>query len=264
MDLNLDGRVAVVTGAGSGIGLATCRRLVEEGAIVVGADVAPEAISELGPKDKVLAVKVDLGTDEGPAATIERAKQAFGGVDILINCIGVATVREGFLSVTDKDLAKTLDVNFLSMLRTCRATIPVMIERGGGAIVSVASDAGRMPDPFFFFDYSLSKAAILMFSKTISIEFGPKRIRSNVVSPGPTRTPAWDKPGGFADSLASLFGLEREAAIERFVNEVRKLPLGRMGAPDEIASVCVFLASDRAGFMTGANYAVDGGSIPVV
>lgn len=263
MDLNLGGKVAVVTGAGSGIGLSTCRRLVQEGAVVVGVDIAPEAITELGPREKVLAVKEDLSSAAGPAAAIKAAKEAFGGVDVLINCIGNGPIRDGFLSLTDVDLAKTMDLNFHSILRTCRAAIPLMIERGGGSLVSVSSDAGRMPDPFFI-DYSLSKSSILMLSKTLSIEFGPKGIRSNVVSPGPTRTPAWDKPGGYADSLAAMFGMEREAAIERFIKDVRKLPLGRIGNPDEVASICVFLASDRASFVTGANYTVDGGSIPLV
>lgn len=261
MDMELSGRVAVVTGAGSGIGLATCRRLLAEGVHVVGGDINAGALADLGAD--VTAVEVDLAEEKGSAHLIERAIETHGGVDILINCIGIAPVREGFLALQDADLARTMDVNFMSILRACRAAIPSMIERGKGSIVSVASDAGRMPDPFFI-DYSLSKAAILCFSKTISIEFGPKNIRSNVVTPGPIRTPMWDRPGGFADSLAESFGVDKEAAIERFAKVERKLAVPRLGTPDEVAALCVFLSSDRAGFTTGSDYAVNGGSIHVI
>ncbi len=120
-----------------------------------------------------------------------------------------------------------------------------------------------MPDPFFI-DYSLSKAAILCFSKTIAMEFGSKNIRSNVVTPGPIRTPMWDRPGGFADSLAESYGLDKEAAVERFAKVERRLALPRLGTPDEVASLCVFLASDKAGFATGSDFAINGGSIHVI
>jgi NAD(P)-dependent dehydrogenase (short-subunit alcohol dehydrogenase family) len=133
-----------------------------------------------------------------------------------------------------------------------------MIERGKGAIVSIASDVGRAPDPFFV-DYAVSKAGVLSLSKALSIEFGPKGVRSNVVSPGPTRTPLWDRPGGFADSLAEEFGMEVEAAIDHFAKEVRKLPLGKLGRPEEVANAVFFLASDLAAQVTGSEYCVNGG-----
>lgn len=261
MDMELSGRVAVVTGAGSGIGLATCRHLLAEGVHLVGGDINASALAGLGPD--VTAVEVDLAEARGAEHLIQRAIETHGGVDILINCIGIAPVREGFLALQDTDLARTMDVNFMSILRACRAAIPSMIERGKGAIVSVASDAGRMPDPFFI-DYSLSKAAILCFSKTIAMEFGSKNIRSNVVTPGPIRTPMWDRPGGFADSLAESYGLDKEAAVERFAKVERRLALPRLGTPDEVASLCVFLASDKAGFATGSDFAINGGSIHVI
>jgi NAD(P)-dependent dehydrogenase (short-subunit alcohol dehydrogenase family) len=136
-----------------------------------------------------------------------------------------------------------------------------MVEQGRGAIVSVASDVGRAPDRFFV-DYSVSKAAVLMLSKAISVEFGPAGVRANCVSPGPTRTPAWDKPGGFADSLAEEYGLDdNDAAIEHFAKEVRKLPLGKLGDPDDVARVIAFLGSDVSKHVTGADYTVDGGVV---
>jgi NAD(P)-dependent dehydrogenase (short-subunit alcohol dehydrogenase family) len=102
---------------------------------------------------------------------------------------------------------------------------------------------------------------MLMLSKAISIEFGPAGIRSNCVSPGPTRTPAWDKPGGFVDSLAEEYGLGREEAVEHFAKDVRKLPLGRLGDPEDVARVIAFLASDVSKHVTGADYTVDGGVV---
>ncbi|QLC24856.1 SDR family oxidoreductase [Parasphingopyxis algicola] len=263
MNLGLRGKVAVVTGAGSGIGLAVCRMLVEEGARVVAGDIAIDDLKSLADAGTLVGVEVDLGTSKGPGSLILRAKNEFDGIDILINCVGVGPVRGGFNDITDDDLQKTMDINFMSMLRACRAVLPEMVAKGGGVIVSVASDAGRMPDPFFV-DYSLSKAAMLMFSKTISIEFGPKGVRSNIVSPGPIRTPMWDRPGGFADILADQYGVDRETAVHLFATEQRRLPLGRLGTPEEVAALCVFLASERPGFATGSDFAINGGSIPVV
>lgn len=263
MELDLSGRVAVVTGGGSGIGLAVVKRLLGEGALVAAGDLDVTGLCDLVDPASLVAVETDLGSAEGPKDLVDAARRSFGGVEIVINCVGVAPTREGFLSLTDDDLQRTMDVNFMSMLRICRAALPDMVANGRGAIVSVASDAGRMPDPFFV-DYALSKAAMLSLSKTISIEFGPKGIRSNVVTPGPVRTPMWDRPGGFADSLAEMFGVDREAAIERFAKQERKLALGRLGDPDEVAALCVFLASDRAGFTTGSDYGVNGGSITTV
>ena len=263
MDLGLKGKVAVVAGAGSGIGFAVSRLLIEEDARVVGGDLAVEGLAQLAGTGTFVAMEVDLGTAEGPGALVARAKDEFGGIDILINCVGVGPVRGGFADITDDDLQKTMDINFMSMLRGCRAALPEMVAQGKGVIVSIASDAGRMPDPFFV-DYSLSKAAMLMFSKTLSIEYGPKGIRSNIVSPGPIRTPMWDRPGGFSDILAEQFGVDREEAVRKFATEVRRLPLGRLGTPDEVAALCVFMASDRPGFATGSDFAINGGSIPVV
>jgi NAD(P)-dependent dehydrogenase (short-subunit alcohol dehydrogenase family) len=146
-------------------------------------------------------------------------------------------------------------------VRACRAAIPHMIRQGRGSIVSIASDVGRQPDAFFV-DYGVSKAGVLSLSKALSIEFGPKGIRSNAVNPGPTRTPAWDKPGGFAEALANEFGLDdKDVAVEHFAKEVRKLPLGRVNRPEDVAPVLLFLASDVAGQVTGSAYAVDAGVI---
>jgi NAD(P)-dependent dehydrogenase (short-subunit alcohol dehydrogenase family) len=258
MNYGLNDRVAVITGAGSGIGLASARLFLEEGAQVVAGDLDPSAAEELGAG--VTAARVDLAAPDGGDELVGRAVDEHGRVDVLVNNVGIFPFRESFLSVTDSDWNQVLNVNFYSMVRSCRAAIPHMLQQGGGSIVSVASDVGRAPDPFFV-DYSVSKAAVLMLSKALSIEFGPQKIRSNCVSPGPTRTPAWDKPGGFADSLAEDYGLDKEQAIEHFAKEVRKLPLGKLGEPEDVARAIVFLASDASKHVTGADYTVDGGLV---
>jgi NAD(P)-dependent dehydrogenase (short-subunit alcohol dehydrogenase family) len=225
---------------------------------VVAAARDPSSAGALS--NAVTPVTVDLSTAGGADHLISSTIEAHGRVDVLVNNVGTFPFRDSFLTVSDADWKALMDVNFYSMVRACRAALPHMVDRGRGSIVSVASDAGRAPDRFFV-DYSVSKAAVLMLSKAISIEFGPAGIRSNCVSPGPTRTPAWDKPGGFVDSLAEEYGLGREEAVEHFAKEVRKLPLGRLGDPEDVARVIAFLASDVSKHVTGADYTVDGGVV---
>jgi NAD(P)-dependent dehydrogenase (short-subunit alcohol dehydrogenase family) len=256
VDTKLAGRRAVVTGAGSGIGLAVVRQLVEEGARVVGADLDTTALKEL-PGD-VTPVTADLSLPGAADDVIRQAVDALGGIDILVNNVGIFPYRDSFVTTTDEDWQTVLDLNFMSMVRACRAAIPHMQAAGQGSIVSVASECGRQPDVFFV-DYSVSKAAMLNLSKSLANEFGPV-IRSNIVSPGPTLTPSWTKPGGFAESLAEEYGLDRDAAIDHFARTVRKLPTARLGRPEEVAAVVTFLASDLAAQVTGAEYTVNGGS----
>jgi NAD(P)-dependent dehydrogenase (short-subunit alcohol dehydrogenase family) len=263
MDLALTGKTAIVTGAASGIGLETTRQLLAEGANVVGVDLDTSGLADLGADGRLTAVERDLTDPETAAATVAIASEAFDGVDVLVSCAGIAPVRESALQGSDEDWRRTIDVNFLSIVRMCREVVPAMKTRGGGSIVNVASDAGRMPDPFFA-EYNVSKAAILIFTKALSMELGPVNIRANSVSPGPVRTPMWDRPGGFADEMANAFGMDREAAMKHFAVEVRRLPLARLGDVAEVAAVNVFLASPRSSFVTGAEYTVNGGSVPTV
>ena len=153
-----------------------------------------------------------------------------------------------------------MELNFFSMVRCCRAAIPRMLEQGRGSIVSLSSDAGHMPGPYFV-DYSVTKGMIRLLSKALANEFAGRGIRCNTVSPGPTRTAPWES-GEFIDALAAEWEVDREAAIDRFVRDVRGMPLGRLGAPEDVAAAIVFLASDRASQITGSDYRVDGGLIP--
>jgi NAD(P)-dependent dehydrogenase (short-subunit alcohol dehydrogenase family) len=261
-DHGLAGRSVVVTGAASGIGEAIALQFAAEGADVVAGDRDASMLANVASHDNVTGCEVDLSSADGCETLIRTAVQANGTVDVLVNNVGIAPWRDSFLSTSDEDWNTVLGVNFFSMVRCSRAAIPHMVDQGRGAIVSIASDVGRAPDPFFV-DYAVSKASILSLSKAISVEFGPKGIRSNVVSPGPTRTPLWDRPGGFAESLAADLNMETEAAIEHFAKEIRKLPLGKLGRPGDVANAVFFLASDLAQQVTGSEYCVNGGVLNV-
>ncbi|MBE7190722.1 SDR family oxidoreductase [Jatrophihabitans endophyticus] len=257
MRTGLDGKVVVVSGAASGIGLATTRMFLEEGAHVVGGDLRPDVLRELG--SDCVAVECDLATEQGNAALVDGAMGRFGRIDAVVNNVGTFPYREGFLQTSIEDWTRGIEINFLSMVRLTRRALPHLLSGGGGSVVSVASECGRQPDVFFV-DYSVTKAAIINLSKSLANEFGPRGVRSNVVSPGPTRTAQWDVPGGFGDSLAKRFDLGKEAAIEHFAKVARKLPTGRVGRPEEVAAAIVFLSSTLAGQVTGAEYTVNGGS----
>ena len=262
MDLGLQGRAALVTGAGSGIGLATTRALLAEGAVVVAADLSPSAAAAGAPAERLATLEVDLATAEGNAAAVAFTLERFGAIDVLVNNVGIAPHRDGFLEVGDADWKELFELNFFSMVRCCRAAIPPMVERGRGSIVSLSSDAGHMPGPYFV-DYALTKGMIRLLSKALATEFASQGIRSNTVSPGPTRTAPWER-GEFMDALAERWDVGREEAIVRFVRDERRMPLGRLGEPEDVAAAIVFLASDRAAQITGADYRVDGGMVATV
>jgi NAD(P)-dependent dehydrogenase (short-subunit alcohol dehydrogenase family) len=262
MDLGLEGRVALVTGAGSGIGLATARALLAEGAAVVCADLDPSPAVADELRGRLLPFTVDLSSPRGPASAVAFAIEQLGTIDVLVNNVGVCPHRDGFLDVDDEGWKELLELNFFSMVRCCRAAIPRMLEQGRGSIISLSSDAGHMPGPYFV-DYAVTKGMIRLLSKALANEFAGRGIRSNTVSPGPTRTAPWEN-GAFIDAMAADWGIDRESAIERFVRDVRGMPLGRLGAPEDVAAAIVFLASDRARQITGADYRVDGGLIATI
>jgi NAD(P)-dependent dehydrogenase (short-subunit alcohol dehydrogenase family) len=260
VELGLRDKVVVVTGASEGIGLAITRGFLKEGAKVVGASRHPASLEQLAGSHEVVPVVADLSKPEGAAMLVEKAIDKFGRVDVLVNNVGVAPAREGFLTVSDSDWEYVWQTNLMSMVRTSRAVIPHMVREKSGAIINISSESGRQPDTILV-DYSVSKAAMLSLSKALANEFGPLGIRVNTVSPGPTRTPLWDKPGGFAEELAKQFDMNKDQAIAHFAKNVRQLPLERIANPEEIASVVLFLASEKASFVTGAEYTVNGGSL---
>lgn len=257
MDLGLDRKVVVVAGAGSGIGRATANLLAAEGAVVVAVDLDTSALRPDDP-ERWLNVQRDLTHEAAARVVVDATIERFGRVDALVNCVGALRRRADFCDVSDDDWHWAFEVNLLPSVRLIRAVVPHMSQRGRGAIVNVASDQGRQPVPMFV-DYAAMKAALISLTKSLSVELGPYGVRANIVSPGPTRTDAF--VAGFEHDLAPAWGLETEAAIAHFVEDVQRIPIGRLGVPDEVARVIVFLASDASSQVTGSEYCVDGGII---
>jgi NAD(P)-dependent dehydrogenase (short-subunit alcohol dehydrogenase family) len=259
MDLHLAGKVAVVTGASKGIGLAVTRALADEGvSVVAGARSMTEDLSRLTAASPVRPVSVDLGTPDGPARLVAEAVAAFGGLDILVNNVGAVRPRlEGFLSVTDDDWISTLTINFLAAVRTTRAALPHLLAHGTGAIVTVCSVNSFLPDPLVI-DYGVAKAALANFSKALSKEVGPQGIRVNTVSPGPVSTALWLGDDGVAAAIARAGGGEPEAVATQAANDS---VTGRFTRPQEVADLVLLLASDRTGNVTGADFVIDGGLV---
>jgi NAD(P)-dependent dehydrogenase (short-subunit alcohol dehydrogenase family) len=254
-DVSLDGKIAVVTGGASGIGAAISSHLASRGARVIVGDVSqPEGIGS----DRARFFPCDLATADGARGLIEHSVETYGRLDILVNNVGIFPYRAGFLEVSNDQWRHLIDVNFFSMVECCRAALPVMTKQHSGSIIGIGSDLASQPDPFLV-DYAVSKVAMVSLSKSLAAEFGPHGVRSNIVSPGPTLTPQWLKPGGFADSLAAEYQLPVEQAIDHYAREIRHLPLGTLLQPTDIAAVVGFLASDSARYVTGSEWCVDAG-----
>ena len=259
MDLNLAGKVAVVTGAGKGIGLAVTRTLAEEGAIVVAGSRTTENLDGL---KGVSPVAIDLSTSDGPAQLIRRATDEHGQIDVLVNNVGAVRMRTGgFFGTSDDDFAWAMELNFFIALRASRAALTEMVTHGSGAIVNVASvNAFFQPDAATI-DYGAAKAALVNLTKTLSQEFGPHGIRVNAVSPGPVATDLWLGEHGVAETVAKATGVDAETARQTIIAGIGGFATGRFTTPEEVAALIAFLASDRAGNITGVNYLIDGGLI---
>ena len=254
MDLQLTDKVAVVTGASKGIGLAVTRTLAAEGATVVAGSRGVEPLSGL---ERVTPVEVDLMDPDGPARLVAAAVEAFGRIDILVNNVGGVHPRlDGFLSLSDADFESSLQLNFFSALRATRAAVADMSTRGAGVIVNVASvNAFYEPDGAVI-EYGAAKAALLNVAKSLSQELGPQGVRITSVSPGPVATDLWLGDDGVAAKLGRSTGAGADAIRD---SAVAGMPTGRFTTPEEVAAVVVFLASPRAGNVTGSSWVIDGG-----
>lgn len=268
MDLKLSNKIVVVTGASKGIGLAVVRSFLDEGARVVAASrkTSEELDALSGPT--LVHVSVDLMNPEAPGQVVAAAMEAFGGVDVLVNCAGgpppgVVLPRGSFLDADDAEWRAVFEFNLFSAVRAARAAIPIMLERDGGAIVNVSSVNARQPSQINV-DYGAAKAGLANLSTALSEEFGPRGIRVNTVSPGPVRTPWWTDEGGAADVVAAQSGAGREDVMSTVVPEMMRLTTGRMADPQEIADQVVLLASPRSASTTGADVVVDSGMLKTV
>ena len=258
MDLRLNGKLAVVTGASKGIGLAITRALVAEGArVVAGArDGSPE-LSALAETGQVHQVTVDLAEAAGPARLIEAARGQ-GAIDVLVNNVGAVTPRlEGFIAVRDEDWLSSLNLTFLAAVRATRAALPDMLAAGHGTIVNVVSVNAFLPDPAVI-DYCAAKAALANFSKALSQELGPKGIRVNSVSPGPVSTGLWLGEKGVAATVGQATAGDPAAVAAA---TAAQMATGRFTEPEEVADLVVLLAGERAGNVTGSDFMIDGGLV---
>jgi 3-oxoacyl-[acyl-carrier protein] reductase len=261
MDLELQDKVCVVTGASRGIGLESARRLVGEGArvLLVGREEAPlaAAAQELGDgADYVAADITDPDADERIVAT---CAEQMGGIDVLVNNAGTSFVRP-LDALTDEDWRALHELHVLAPMRLMRAAAPRMAARGGGRIVNVASSAGKRPS-LTNAAYSVSKAAQLSLSRVFADAWAHRGVLVNAVTPGPVASSLWIGEGGMADQSGAARGTSREEALQA---QRDKVPLGRFAEPGEVADVVVFLCSARASTVTGAAWSVDGGAVAII
>jgi NAD(P)-dependent dehydrogenase (short-subunit alcohol dehydrogenase family) len=256
MDLHLTGKVAVVTGASKGIGLAVVRELAAEGALVVAGARGTDTLQDI---DGVAAFAVDLVDPDGPQRLVDQAVALHGRVDVLVNNVGGVRPRlDGFLSVSDADFEASLQLNFFAALRATRAAVADMLPRGEGTIVNVASVNAFLADPAVI-DYSAAKGALLNLAKALSQELAPKGIRINSVAPGPVSTDLWLGADGVAATIGRATGAAPDAVRDAVIDQ--GIPTGRFSTPEEVATLVALLASPRTANVTGSDYVIDGGLI---
>src|SRR5829696_4868517 len=261
MDLGLEGKVCVVTGASRGIGLAAARRLCGEGANVLFVARDAERLEELadGCGDGAEWLAVDVTDPDAHERVIATCAEQMGGVDILVNNAGTSFARP-LDELTDDDWRDQYELHVLAPMRLMRAAAPRMAAAGGGRIVNVCSSAGKRPS-LTNAAYSVTKAAQLSLSRVFADTYAADGVLVNAIAPGPVASGLWVDPGGLAEQVAQVRGGTREEALEA---QAAKVPLGRYAEPQEIADVVVFLCSQRASNVTGAAWSVDGGTVATI
>lgn len=242
----LEGKVAVVTGGCSGIGLATVRRFAQEGATVVVGDLADEAGEALATEIGGAYVHTDVASKEDVDRLFATAVEKYGKLDIAFNNAGISPPEDDSILDTDLDAWRRVqEVNLTSVYLCCKAALPYMIENGSGSIINTASFVAVMGAATSQISYSASKGGVLSMTRELGVQFARQGIRVNALCPGPVNTPL----------LKELFAKDEERAARRLVH----VPMGRFGEPEEMANAVLFLASDESSFMTASTFLVDGG-----
>ncbi len=242
----LHGKVAVITGAGSGIGLATARRFAVEGAKVVCADIDAKAGAAAAQEVEGTFVEVDVTDETQVQALFQTAVDTYGGLDIAFNNAGISPPDDDSILTTGIEAWRRVqEVNLTSVYLCCKYAIPHLQARGGGSIINTASFVARMGAATSQISYTASKGGVLAMSRELGVQFAREKIRVNALCPGPVNTPL----------LQELFAKDPERAARRLVH----IPMGRFGNAEEIAAAVTFLASDDASFITATDFLVDGG-----
>jgi 3-oxoacyl-[acyl-carrier protein] reductase len=269
MDLGLAGRACVVTGASRGIGRETARRLCAEGAnvLLIGRDeerlaaAVEEAGTAVGDSGGAAApLALDVTDPDAGERMLAVATERFGRLDVLVNNAGAAAWRD-LDEVPDEDWYAQYELNVMAPLRAMRAAAPAMAERGWGRVVNVCSTAGKRPSASMP-EYSVAKAAELSLSRLFADRYAKSGVLVNAICPGPVESEMWMDPGGLLDQsqAMSAAGSREEALAEAG----SKRPIGRLAEPGEIAATIVFLCSERASYVAGAAWSVDGGTVQVI
>ena len=246
MSGRLDGRVAVVTGGCSGIGLATVRRFAQEGARVVIGDLDQIAGPKVAEEVEGLFVQCDVTSAEDVEALFRSAKDTYGSVDIAFNNAGISPPDDDSILTTGIEAWRRVqEVNLTSVYLCCKAALPYMLEQRRGSIINTASFVAVMGAATSQISYTASKGGVLAMSRELGVQFAREGVRVNALCPGPVNTPL----------LQELFAKDPERAARRMVH----IPLGRFAEPEEIASAVLFLASDDSSFITASEFLVDGG-----
>ena len=267
MDLGLSGRACAITGASRGIGLETARLLAAEGASVLlvarGAEqlaAAAEQRRDASGGANVAQLALDVTSEDAGERMLAAATERLGGLDVLVNNAGTAKWRE-LDQVPDEDWYLQFEINVMAPMRAMRAAAPAMAERGWGRIVNVSSTAGKRPSASMP-EYSVAKAAELSLSRLFADRYAASGVLVNAICPGPAKSELWMAEGGLLDQSAEHGGHDsREAALEAAGS---KRPIGRLAEAEEVAAAIAFLASERASYVAGAAWSVDGGTVRVI